>query len=66
MANNIQKFLQKESYPPLIVFNRTASRADEIKDSHVKVADTLEAAVGPADIIFTCVTSESFPTDWPS
>ncbi len=31
MAENLQKRLSKEGYPPLIVYNRTASRADPLK-----------------------------------
>jgi len=55
MANNIQKYLTKEQYPPLIVFNRTASRADPLKEHGVIVAKSLEEAVQKSDIIYTCV-----------
>jgi len=44
---------------PILVFNRTTSRAEELVESlpsgKAKVAKTLDEAVGPADIIFTCV-----------
>jgi len=55
MADNLQKYLEKEGYPPLLVYNRTPSRADSIKDKHVKVVETVEDAVKPSDIIFSCV-----------
>ena len=55
MAANIQKFLAKEGYPPLIVWNRTPSRADPLKEHGVLVAKSLEEAVEKSDIIFTCV-----------
>lgn len=55
MAANLQKHLSKESYPPLIVYNRTASRADPLKELGVRVATSVEDAVSKADIVFTCV-----------
>jgi hypothetical protein len=59
MADNLQKYLQKEGYPPLILYNRTTSRADPIKDKHVKVVESVEEAVKPSDIIFSCVSGLS-------
>jgi len=55
MADNIQKYLKKEQYPSLIVFNRTASRADPLKEHGVIVAKSIEEAVQKSDIIYTCV-----------
>jgi 3-hydroxyisobutyrate dehydrogenase-like beta-hydroxyacid dehydrogenase len=55
MAANLQKHLSKESYPSLIVYNRTASRADPLKEHGVTVATTIEEAVSKADIVFSCV-----------
>ena len=57
MAENLQKYLHNEAFPPLIVQNRTASRADPLKIHGVVIADTIEEAVSKADIIFTCVYS---------
>jgi NAD binding domain of 6-phosphogluconate dehydrogenase len=59
MAANIQKYLAKEKYPSLIVFNRTASRADPLTEQGVIVSKSLEEAVEKSDIIFTCVQSLS-------
>lgn len=55
MATNLQKYLSKEGYPPLIVFNRTASRADPLKSQGATVAESVEDAVTKSDIIFSCV-----------
>ena len=64
MAANIQKYLVKEKYPPLIVFNRTASRADPLKEHGVIVAESLEEAVEKSDIIFTCVQSLPYSAEF--
>ena len=56
MSENLQKHLSKEGYPPLIVWNRTASRADSVKKLGAIVADSVEDAVTKSDIIFSCVT----------
>jgi 3-hydroxyisobutyrate dehydrogenase-like beta-hydroxyacid dehydrogenase len=55
MAGNLQKYLSKEGYSPLIVYNRTASRADPLKSQGAIVAESAEDAVSKADIIFSCV-----------
>jgi 3-hydroxyisobutyrate dehydrogenase-like beta-hydroxyacid dehydrogenase len=55
MAANLQNYLSKESYPPLIVYNRTASRADPLKELGVMGAASVEDAVSEADIVFSCV-----------
>jgi 3-hydroxyisobutyrate dehydrogenase-like beta-hydroxyacid dehydrogenase len=57
MAENLQKHLTKEGYPPLIVWNRTASRADPLKTHGAIVANSVEDAVSKAEIIFTSVYS---------
>jgi 3-hydroxyisobutyrate dehydrogenase len=57
MSENLQKHLAKEGYPPLIVWNRTASRADPLKTHGAVVTDSVEDAVLKAEIIFTCVCS---------
>jgi 3-hydroxyisobutyrate dehydrogenase-like beta-hydroxyacid dehydrogenase len=59
MAKNLQKYLSKEGYPPLIVHNRTSSRADPLKSSGAIVADSVEDAVSKSDIIFSCVSTLS-------
>lgn len=45
---------------PLILWNRTASRTVELSEriGHSIVAETVEEAVAPADIIFSCLTGE--------
>jgi 3-hydroxyisobutyrate dehydrogenase-like beta-hydroxyacid dehydrogenase len=58
MAGNLQKHLSKESYPPLIVYNRTASRADPLKELGVIVATSVEDAVSKAHIVFTCLAND--------
>jgi 3-hydroxyisobutyrate dehydrogenase-like beta-hydroxyacid dehydrogenase len=55
MAENIQKYLIKEDYPSIIVWNRTATRADSLKKLGATLADSVEDAVAKADIIFTSV-----------
>ena len=55
MAENLQKYLSKEGCPPLIVYNRTASRADPLKTQGAVVAKSIEDAVSKSDIIFSCV-----------
>jgi 3-hydroxyisobutyrate dehydrogenase-like beta-hydroxyacid dehydrogenase len=48
---------------PLILFNRTQKRADDLSSKlaqgKAQVASTIEEAVGPADIIFTCVENDA-------
>ena len=62
MAENLQKHLSKEGYPPLIVYNRTASRADPLKTQGAIVAESVKDAVSKSDIIFSCVLPEKrFP-----
>jgi glutamyl-tRNA reductase len=55
MATNLQKHLAKEGYPPLIVWNRTASRADPLTPLGALVASSVENAVSKSDIVFSCV-----------
>jgi len=55
MADNLQKYLAKEGFPPLIVHNRTTSRANTLKQQGVIVAESVEDAVSKSDIIFSCV-----------
>jgi 3-hydroxyisobutyrate dehydrogenase-like beta-hydroxyacid dehydrogenase len=57
MATNLQKYLSKEGFPALIVYNRTASRADPLKELGVTVASSIEEAVNKSEIIFTTVLS---------
>jgi len=59
MAANLQKHLSKESYPSLIVYNRTASRADPLKEHGVMVATTIEEAVSKANIVFSCLANDA-------
>jgi 3-hydroxyisobutyrate dehydrogenase-like beta-hydroxyacid dehydrogenase len=63
MSENLQKHLSKEEYPPLIVWNRTASRADSVKKLGAIVAESVEDAVTKSDIIFSCVHSRSRRTN---
>lgn len=46
---------------PLILYNRTTSRtvALNARIGHSIVAETVEEAVAPADIIFSCLTGEA-------
>jgi len=63
MATNLQKHLSKQGYPDLIVYNRTASRADPLKELGVTVANTLEDAVKKSEIIFTTVSLPTYIAD---
>lgn len=55
-ANIVEKGQLAE---PLIIYNRTAARAEQLSSKlggdKSKVAHTIEEAVKPSDIIFTCV-----------
>jgi len=44
MSENLQKHLSKEGYPPLIMWNRTTSRADSVKKLGAIVGDRVEDA----------------------
>lgn len=46
---------------PLIMWNRTTSKTEALnaRIGHSTVAYTVEEAVAPADIIFSCLTSEA-------
>lgn len=46
---------------PLILYNRTTSRtvALNARIGHSIVAETVEEAVAPADIVFSCLTDEA-------
>jgi 3-hydroxyisobutyrate dehydrogenase-like beta-hydroxyacid dehydrogenase len=57
MAENLQKYLTKEGYPPLTAWNRTASRADPLKTHGAIVANSVEDAVSKVEIIFISVYS---------
>lgn len=59
MAANVQKYLKKEGYPSLIVWNRTVSRADPLKDLGVVVSPNIDDAVKRSDIVFTTVESST-------
>ena len=59
MSENLQKHLSKEGYPALIVWNRTASRADSVKKLGAIVADSVEDAVTKSNIVFSCVHPSS-------
>jgi 3-hydroxyisobutyrate dehydrogenase-like beta-hydroxyacid dehydrogenase len=52
---------------PLILYNRTQKRSEDLAASHpsstTKVASTIAEAVGPSDIIFTCLGDDAAVQD---
>lgn len=52
---------------PLIIYNRTKSRSDDLSSKlgtgKTKIASTIEEAVKPSDIIFTCVGDDKAVQD---
>ena len=48
---------------PLIIYNRTTARSEKLASTlpsgKIKVAHTIDEAVGPADIVFTCVGDDA-------
>lgn len=65
MAKNIAEKAELDS--PLLLFNRTKKRATDlsakISPGKAEVADSLEAAVSQADVIFICLANDKAVTD---
>ncbi|KAI8377422.1 NAD binding domain of 6-phosphogluconate dehydrogenase-domain-containing protein [Radiomyces spectabilis] len=58
MAGHIADRLKYDGQPPLLAYNRTKARAEQLKEKHpVQVVDSL-AQVAQADIIFTCLLND--------
>lgn len=60
----VKNFVEKGNLSqPLILYNRTTQRAEELSaklgSDKTKVAKTIEEAVKPAEIIFTCVSGDA-------
>lgn len=64
MAGHIANKLASLNYPPLLVFNRTQARAEDLKKTHpVKVATSLEQVARTSDVIFSCLLNDTVVID---
>ncbi|KAI8642539.1 NAD binding domain of 6-phosphogluconate dehydrogenase-domain-containing protein [Parasitella parasitica] len=64
MAGHIAKKLESLNYPPLLAYNRTQARAEDLKKTHrVVVAESLEQVAQSADIIFSCLLNDAAVVD---
>ncbi|KAG0168340.1 hypothetical protein DFQ28_000143 [Apophysomyces sp. BC1034] len=55
ISGHIANHIETLGYPPLLVYNRTRSKADLVKKNHrVDIAESIEACAR-SDIIFTCL-----------
>lgn len=60
MAGHISNKLFALQYPPLLAFNRTQARAENLQKTHpVTVATSLEQVGKSSDIIFTCLLNDA-------
>lgn len=60
MAGHIAKKVASLNYPPLLAFNRTQTRAENLKKTHpVEVATSLEQVAKSSDIIFSCLLNDA-------
>ncbi|KAI9468116.1 MAG: hypothetical protein EXX96DRAFT_591966 [Benjaminiella poitrasii] len=60
MAGHISNKLASMKCPPLLAFNRTQARADDLKKTHpVEVATSLEQIAKSSDIIFSCLLNDA-------
>lgn len=61
IAIHIAHALERSGEPPLLVYNRTTSKADELATTtpHTKVAATLDLIAQQADIIFSCLFDDA-------
>lgn len=62
MATNLQKTLAK-SNRKLVVWNRTISKAESMKDTGVEIASSAEDVVDKADIIFVSMSKDEASLD---
>lgn len=60
MAGHIANNLASLNYPPLLAFNRTLARAEDLKKTHpIQVATSLEQVAKTSDIIFSCLLNDA-------
>lgn len=60
IANNISNL----NYPPLLVYNRTTARSEELKKTHlVEVAISIEQVAKVSDIVFSCFLTDTIVSD---
>ncbi|KAI9359707.1 hypothetical protein BD770DRAFT_419315 [Pilaira anomala] len=63
MAGHIANKLASLHYPPLLAYNRTQSRAEDLKKTHpIQVASSLEQLASSSDLIFCCLLNDSAVT----
>ncbi|RUS32262.1 hypothetical protein BC938DRAFT_475926 [Jimgerdemannia flammicorona] len=58
-AANLQKHLTATGQPPLVVFNRSASRAEPLRALGAVVAASLADVSHRADVVFTCLSNDA-------
>jgi 3-hydroxyisobutyrate dehydrogenase-like beta-hydroxyacid dehydrogenase len=64
MAGHIANKVSTLKYPPLLAFNRTQARAEDLRKTHpVEVATSLEQVAKSSDIVFTCLVNDTVVTD---
>lgn len=65
IAKHIHRHLCQTNQKPLLVFNRTRARAEQLQSelSDVKIADSLESCASQADIFFTCLLNDAVVQD---
>lgn len=60
MAGHIAARAATLKYPPLLAYNRTQARAEQLKTTHpVNVATSLEQVAKSSDIIFSCLLNDA-------
>ncbi|KAI9304910.1 hypothetical protein BJ944DRAFT_266086 [Cunninghamella echinulata] len=60
IASQLADYLKSISEPPLLIYNRTSSKSQQLANErkHVHVANTIEEIAKQADIIFSCLFNE--------
>ncbi|OZJ03422.1 hypothetical protein BZG36_03589 [Bifiguratus adelaidae] len=58
MAENLQKHLTAQGSPSLVVYNRTASRAEPLRQQGAQVASSVSEIAQKATIIFSCLAND--------
>ncbi|KAI7899267.1 NAD binding domain of 6-phosphogluconate dehydrogenase-domain-containing protein [Cokeromyces recurvatus] len=60
MAGHIANKLASMNYPPLLAYNRTQARTEELQKTHpIEIATSLEQVAKSADIIFSCILNDA-------
>ncbi|KAG0742921.1 hypothetical protein G6F57_004421 [Rhizopus arrhizus] len=60
MSGHIANHAASLNYPPLLAYNRTQAKAEELKKTHpVVVATSLEEVAKKSDVIFSCLLNDA-------